>query len=130
TRLVDALRRLDSFGGVQAQLITDSADVSDGTIAIFAEVIARPFETEIVDARRYPSFWFQTYGSPFQEFDLGNGRGYPVDILADLLKAGLVIIPGYHGVYGRTRKYVRANPDESGANNLEARFPGTHTPGG
>lgn len=129
-RLVEALQKLDSFAGVQGYLITDSADVSDGTIAIFAEVIVESFETEIVDARRYPSYWFQKYDSPFQEFDLGNGRSYPAHNVAELLKAGLVTIPGYHGVNGRTRKFVRANPDESDVNNLDARFPGTHSPSG
>lgn len=127
-RLVTALSDTDSFAGIDGYAITDSARFEANGMAFFAEVIVRPFETEIVDARRYRSLWYQKYDAPFQEFDLANGRTYPTRDLALLLIRDLVRIPGYHGVDGPTRLYVRGNPDGAPGNNLDERFPGSVEP--
>lgn len=127
-RLVEGLADTDSFSGVDGYVIPDFATFRANGMAFFAEVIVRPFEAEIVDARRYRTPGSDNYDRPFQEFDLSNGRTYPVVDLARLLIRGFIEIPGYHGVGGPSRPYVRGNPDGAPGNNLDERFPGTAEP--
>ena len=53
------------------------------------------------------------------ELELEDGRRFRAQELARLIKAGKVIVPGFHQV---GESYIRANPDDVEANNLLKQF--------
>jgi hypothetical protein len=114
SKLADGLKIEADSGGISPYSIPNHSEVTDGDLALYAEVIISPIRSAIRKA---------TYSRrlrKFSIFTLENGRRFRVKDIAYLMEIGRIECPGYHSVGG---KFIRANPDRIVDNNLSEAFP-------
>lgn len=92
--------------------------VTEGNMVLFAQVIIASMR------RRFRSAEYSTRLRRFAIFELEDRRKFRAQELARLIKAGKIVVPGFHHVDG---KYVRSDHDDSAANNLLQSFKNNET---
>jgi hypothetical protein len=85
----------------------------DGAFLFLAQVFVSPIEDDVFSAHYSDAL------RRFELFRLASGRKLRARELARLVRAGKLVLPGFHEVAGT---YLRANPDDTRANNLLQRF--------
>jgi hypothetical protein len=116
--LADSLNDSTDAGDLVVDQTPDSAKVVNGHIILYAQVIISQMMAKLRSAE---------YSHKFRRFviyELNNGRKFRAQELARLMKAGKIIVPGFHHVNG---SYIRSDHDDSAANNLLKMFKSNET---
>ncbi|MCM8525502.1 MAG: DUF3892 domain-containing protein [Lentisphaeraceae bacterium] len=102
-----------TVSGIPVEVYPQSLSLDDGQIQLHVRVLSYNMVDRLVDASH------SSLRDKFIFFKLQSGSRYATKDLARFMDMGLITVPGYHQV---DREYIRANPDDSEANNLLARF--------
>lgn len=111
--LAGALDDDTDVGELRIDATPDSLQVVNGNMVLFAQILVVPIEVGMFSAE------YSKKLRRFVIFQLNDGRRFRAQELARLMKAGKVTVPGFHQVAGN---YLRANPDDTNANNLLQQF--------
>ena len=102
-----------ALGGIPVEVYPQKLSLENGKIDLHVMVLTYKTEDFLRDAS------YSSLRDRFIFFTLQSGRRLKTADLARFMKMGLLSVPGYHDVDGQ---YVRANPDDTEANNLLTRF--------
>lgn len=98
---------------VTLESTTAKADIRNGNLMLFAQAFVATLVEPIIRAN------YSKRRGKFVGYTLQSGRLFAASELARLVHLGKIIVPGHHDVDGR---YMRANPNATGDDNLLARF--------
>ena len=107
--LAESLDDSTPAGELNVDGTPDSMIVVNGNMVLFAQVIISSMMARMRSAE------YSTKLRRFVIFELDDRRKFRAQELARLMKAGKIVVSGFHHVNG---KYVRSDHDNSAANNL------------
>ncbi|HHF7365934.1 TPA: hypothetical protein ACPSKY_001038 [Legionella bozemanae] len=116
--LAESLDDSTPAGELSVDGTPDSALVVNGNMVLFAQVIIRSMMARLRSAE------YSRKLRRFVIFELDDRRKFRAQELARLMKAGKIVVSGFHHVSG---KYVRSDHDNSAANNLLKVFKSNET---
>ncbi|KTD33740.1 hypothetical protein Lnau_2217 [Legionella nautarum] len=116
--LADSLDDVTPAGELTVDGTPDSALVVEGNMVLFAQVIITSMMARMRSAE------YCRHLRRFVIFELDDTRRFRAQELARLMKAGKIVVSGFHHVNG---KYVRSDHDNLVANNLLKKFKSNET---
>lgn len=120
--LAQALSNLGSVDVLQAASTPEASRITDGNIAVFAQVFVNPISVDLGAGT------FSRRANQLVELQLTNDRWFTTSELARIVHLGLITVPGSRAVSPHVRGgrpvhgYMQDSPDTAEADNLLSRF--------
>lgn len=102
-----------SIYNVPVDVYPNNCKVENGNIGLFTQVIIETIMEPIVNGS------YSKMRDRFIYFELESGRLFQNKHLAQFVKKGRIVTPGFHDVEG---EYMRSNPDNTEGNNLLTQY--------